>query len=549
MRHIVLFVFAFFLLTAPAYAAPAINAEGAAKLKKEVEETLSFHKKMADTMKQGISLTGDVEVTPKGNAYEVKLPGLAVVSAEEKLDIGTLIINAVPGDKGEYVTTFALPSPMTVRDDKGVAQVEATLGQQKISGTWWPALGTYTQMNTEFGNVAVKGLTSENNFNIAIASLKSTIDLKQNPDNTWSGPQVAEATGITIDTPATAETGARKLSIANLGGQAIYDKMDLAAANVLRQKFEAIFKDGKKPSQEDINKAVLDIYKNQKTLFDGVSSDFMLINLAYEAVPGPKDAPDTKPTLIKVEKFSSLAEARGMMQPKSRGGIKMSLKGLSVPNVPADVLAVIPTEFNLETNVAEIPALEISKIMAEMTVLSSTPPENNKAALLRQQKMTELSNSMGKLLAAAGSYLTVNNTYFNAPELRMTLAGKITAKEGVPPKAFGSEGGLTLNVEGMDELILKKPTAVDPKDQSKQFLSVFQMMGQPGKTADGKSLRTYKLETMPDGRILLNNADISMFSALLGGLKAAPATGGAPAQSPVAPKQAPAPTPAPAPAP
>lgn len=528
MRHIVLFFFALFIFTAPAFAAPAINAEGAAKLKKEVEDMLSFHKKMAETMQKGMTLSGEVEVTPKGNAYEVKLPGFTVVSGSDKLNLGTLTIMATPGDKGEYATTFTLPSPMILRDEKDVPQVETTVGQQSFNGIWWPTLGAYTKLDASLQDIVIKGLTEENNFNIAIGTMKSTMDLKQNPDNTWSGPQLAEASNITVTAPATEDTGARTLRAAHLGGQAIYDKMDLVATQAIRQKFGLLFKDGAKPSQEDINKAVLEIYKDQKSLFDGLASDFMLVDLAYEAAPGPKAAKDEKPVVVRLAKFSSIAEAKDMMAAKSNGRMKLALDGLSVPNATADTLAVIPTKANIEVSLDDVPAQDLARIMAEMNVLTMMPTDNKQAQQQQQQKLTELTNSLGKILAKAGASLTVRDTYFNAPELNMTLGGKMVAKEGVAPVALGSEGTLTLAIEGMDELLLKEPNTKNPT-QTKQILTVFQMMGQPGKSANGKSLRTYKLETMADGRVLLNNADISMFSTLMGGLKAAPQT------APVAP--------------
>jgi hypothetical protein len=84
------------------------------------------------------------------------------------------------------------------------------------------------------------------------------------------------------------------------------------------------------------------------------------------------------------------------------------------------------------------------------------------------------------------------------------------------------QGSMTLAFAGLDELITKLQNQVSAENASPQLgqviqgLTMLQMSGKNNPGADGKSIRTYTFDLTPDGKFLMNGADMSAMLGMMG---------------------------------
>ncbi len=129
-----------------------------------------------------------------------------------------------------------------------------------------------------------------------------------------------------------------------------------------------------------------------------------------------------------------------------------------------------------------------------------------------QQDMMMAVMSLPQILTDAGSSISVRNTKVTAPELVTTLDGSFTMKQG----------SMTLGFAGLDEMISKLQSQVSAENASPklgqmiQSLTMLQMSGQNKPGPDGKSIRTYTFDLTPEGKFLMNGADMSAMLGVMG---------------------------------
>ena len=114
-------------------------------------------------------------------------------------------------------------------------------------------------------------------------------------------------------------------------------------------------------------------------------------------------------------------------------------------------------------------------------------------------------------LTQAGSRLEVKALSLDTPAAAATLKGAATFDGKA---AFGLVAGLDMVLRGLDSTMKQLQPAPgakpDPEVQKTlATLSLAQALGAPGKDETGRDLRSYKFDLGPDGRIMLNGADMS----------------------------------------
>ena len=174
----------------PSFAAPAVDEAGAAKLKKEVEDALAFSLKVGESTGEGMKMDGQVQVTPSGSYYQVKIPGIRFDMPEGRLNVGNVVMNASPADDGAYLVSAAIPTRMTFATSNNPEAAVITIGTQKSASVWYPAYNNVTKLDSLYGNiaVAVTGKNGKPGFDVKLDQAKVVRNLVKNADGTWSGP-------------------------------------------------------------------------------------------------------------------------------------------------------------------------------------------------------------------------------------------------------------------------------------------------------------------------------------------------------------------------
>ncbi|MDE1151707.1 MAG: hypothetical protein PW788_04140 [Micavibrio sp.] len=552
--------------TAPSFAA-TVNDQGAAELKKNVEDSLAFPLDMGKRNNEGLTLTGAVEVTPKDGYYEVKLPGAAFSAAQGfKFDLGTIIANVTPGDEGEYKTALSLPAIMNVYDGANAPLATITIGSQKFNGTWIPSLAAFTKVDAEYKDVAVKS-SGNDDFSITTGGMTTTLDLKKNADGTWSGPNTFSAVNVKMHFN---EGGGADVAFDSVTAGSASDKLNLQSRKVMQDKVLKALSDAsakasadpKAPAANPVTDPALAaaMAASVESFLDGMSSSFEIANVKIHAngmaVP-EQPAKDGMPAIpgkpavpfdATLARMSSGFDVSGLQEEKGRAGMKLKLDGLKVAGADPALDGIIPTLANFELNVDDLPMKALSHqlgdfftdLMAQAATATAVP--NAGEQLQMQHRMRDqvvmLMATLPQALTTAGTKLSIHNTHTDAPDLQSTLDGDFRADAAAAKMATGT---LTLSLVGVDDLVQKlqaqsqAPNANPKLAGYATMLSMLQLYTQTEQGANGKSVRKLVFELKPDGQALLNGQPLSPPGRMAPGNMAPGMTAPAPAPTPGTP--------------
>ena len=115
------------------------------------------------------------------------------------------------------------------------------------------------------------------------------------------------------------------------------------------------------------------------------------------------------------------------------------------------------------------------------------------------------------MLQEAGTSISIQNTFLKNPDLEAKFTARVVADAAA---AIGATGKITMSVKGLDDAISKlqsmkaNPGADLKMDGYFDGLALLMMMGQPEKTADGKTVYNYVFEIKNDSKTLLNNMNL-----------------------------------------
>jgi hypothetical protein len=455
------------LLAAPASMSfAAVSSEGAVDIKKQVEEAISFPLKLQKSTGMGLVVGGPVEVTPKDDYYEVKLPAVSYAVEGMKADFGTLIMNVTPsGD--EYKTTLAIPETVTFYDAAKMPLGIIKIGAQQFSGIWLPKYRSFTKIDAEYKDLSITSPKGEK-VAINVGAVKSTLELAPDGTDIWSGPANFEMTNLHM-------TGGDKnefdLTIDSMKGSATYSKLNLQTRKDVEDKTEqalaGITKD-QKPDPVQMQSMLNSMVSSLQNYIDGMGSSFKVSGVHMKFNPGDTKGPDgktEKPIDVNLSSVSWEFKMNGLLQEKGNMSLQFGMDGLSVSNMDPGTASIVPTASNVEVHLDNLPIQELSKGLSGLfsTIVNSAVASQGvtdaaQKTALQGQIQAQVGAAMLSIpaqLATAGSKLSIVNTYAKAPDVGSTLDGSFTANAASPVIAQGS---ITLLITGLDELILKLQT-------------------------------------------------------------------------------------------
>lgn len=514
--RIIFSLFVFLAGSTPVFAA-GIDRAGAQTLKVAVEDAIRFQVEVAKASGEGLTLSGEVDVQPMGTFYQVKIPGVSIsAQGGGRFDIGTVIVNAIPGAGQEYLISMALSPQMTAYDTHNQPQFRIAAGQQKFSGVWHPDLNILTSVDARYDNVTFY-FGQKLSFAVGLDTVTSRMHLTRNADNTWSGPVLFDIKGL-----KSAPEEKLRVQIAAMTVEAVYDGINPAVSKEMQKGFNdlAMQKDSP-PTPEQARAFVENVLKNSPPLFRGIHTKMGLVGLDAGAAPAR----------VKLDKLSTTYEIKGLGQDRGSTVSKAVMSGLSVAGIngiPQEVLDLIPVAAGSEIHLDNVPMKALSdsffSMIAETAALSfSMAPTSDtlqrQAAQEKAQGMVDTAvMSMPDLLAAAGTTLTISNTFTKTAAISSSTSGKLVADALA---VFKVRGEMTLTITGLDEQI-ESLSAMAKSDPAKkelarvaQGLGFIQIMGERSKTPDGKSLRIYKFELTPEGGMLLNGKNFGMMAGMM----------------------------------
>lgn len=498
--------------------------EGAAKIKQQVEKALEFPIQLAISDGPGLVLSSGVTVTPKGSYYEVQLPGATFTAGIGfQFNLGTITANVQPNDDGSLLTKISVPSTIKAAEGDGKPVAELTIGKQEFVGTWWPELAAFTQLKSQYSDISLKSIDGDD-FSGTIETLTAFVDLKKNDDGTWSGPYGYGGKNVNLNVAMGVSASA---VIDSFEANSSYEKMNLVARKAMQDKISETLKktpQDAQPTPDQANSMIQSMVNNLSGYLDGMGNKVTASGLKLTLKGDPATVPPGQKADgldVAIQSITSQFDVSGMMQEKGSGKLHINLSGINIMSDDADIKSVLPSDLNLEFYLDDLPMQKLGKSLSEavtnvMGVFNgmNTAPDQGKQIEIQQiamMQMLALASTLPQQLSAAGSKLSIKNTYTKSPDLDSSLAGEITAN---PTSPLVAEGSITLSLKGIDELILKlqslaqKPEASPELARYASALSMLQIYGQPAAAQDGKSIRKLQLDLTKEGQIFLNGQPI-----------------------------------------
>jgi hypothetical protein len=473
-------------IPAPAPVAPAVNAapavtmEGALALAKTLGESFALLSP-AGGGRTPLILSGPPVAMPSGDHYVVALPSLSLRGQEqERLDFGSVWLTLKPLADGAYAVTVALPGSAVYLED-GDPMAVATIGEQKISGVWSPALMSFLSMEMSLKDLQIAAIFDD--FWFGVGALNFTQDLKAEtkPGDGWSGPSALALSDVRFDKGEDA-----LLSIGGLTVETVYTRFRLDKIAELMQMGGSAATAGKEPPPS----AIFALLKN---LMGGTSSRMRLTDVTAHD-------PDEKQAVafdLATLSFGGADFDRDL----ASLNFGMELKGLSFDPAPtAD--AALPTAGDIKLSLRNLPIGELLKLGEALANNAAIPGGDPAAAALKAAetaKMTLKLESLGVETAA----------------LRAHAEGDATPKQSA---AMGAVAKARLTLYGVDNLLneLKPKKNKKPDPATADLvggLTMLKAMGRPEKGKEGKDGKggglSYTFELTPQGTFLVNDADLA----------------------------------------
>lgn len=513
-----LFVLPLFFGAVTTPASAAIDANGAAHLKKMFSGYLDDRKAAMKASKRDLRTEGPLTVEPAGTYYAVTMPHITVHNPDGTYtDVGIFAINALPGDKAdEWKLTLAFPTPVTSYKADKTPRMRINIGGQTFNGIWNEKVENFTKLDAQYLNVVVDQIEDA----MTIKVPKTTIVYNLSPaagGKTWSGPLKYEMSGI--------EALRRGETVPSRVGRITLDmnvkEYDPSQAKAYQKKMATL---GGKNADGSINPEQLPgIYA---AFFDFIGSSWSGFDLriAIDNIALARPAANGMPaSIINVKQAAILFDAKGLRTGAVTSHANISYSGLRVTPPQPGFSDTVPDHLNIDMIGDKIPLKELSAMAAKNILPDTATPEQRRAAGM------QLAQLIPQLMTKAGTTIKVSNSSLGTNTYNVLMNGLLNADVKA---VMGATGKMRMEITGMEALLKIMQAQVKNPDVplvakvalQKWLLTMMavQAVGQQGKGADGKAARIYDVELGTDGKIMLNGMDLSMLQALAGA--AAPAT-------------------------
>lgn len=494
-------------VTTPAKA--AIDKAGAAHLTGIFIKLLDEQKSSARLQGQDLKTQGEVLVEPAGSYYAVTLPHLSLVHADGgTLDLGILVINAMPGANAkEWKMTLAVPTPIIGYDAAKKPISRLDIGKQSFTGVWNETIGNFSKLDARYENIT--SLSSTNGATLKIPKASIIYDLNPSADHkTWSGPTRFTMENITLTKdgdPGQSKIG--RLSMDTVVQDYSYEKM-----REYQQKMTALSGSAGAAAvnSDQLADVILDMIGG---MWGGFGSQIVLddVDITRPAIPGsPAGRLATKQIKLGFD-------AGGFATDNVTMNLKTQYDGLSLTPAPAGFSEATPARLNLDFSVEKLPYKKLIALTRQTAEAASASAEPQKNAGMLAAKL------IPQMLTQAGTTFKINKSYLGNNTYNVDLDGQLLANMAA---MMGAVGKAKLDITGLDELIAltkahMKKSDLPPETLKKLqgtfvTLTVLQLSGQQGKDAAGKPMRSYNLELTPEGKVMVNGADLTTLMTLAG---------------------------------
>lgn len=480
---------------------PTIDEAGARKIENGIKQQLPLY--FADSPgSYTIEMQGGPVAKPAKGHYEVTLPRILAHLADGAgtFDAGVVTAKVTPLEDGNYKFEAALPATMTAKPADGGTPVTVGIAGGTLSGVWLPQYDTTVDSSLSVGKVVL----SEG------ATVLGSVDgIAGTSKGTQSAPGKFD---IAIDYAATgfraAQAAGPGFSLGEVRVAMTTSGTDMAAymaiARSMQEKVKAL--EAASTGGDPAPAQVAAMFDDVGRMFDVLGSMKMTFSVKGLDVSGDGN----RVTLGDAQ--YSLGYAKGS---DGQGALSLGVGygGLSMSPTPP-MQELVPTGMTVQLSAEKLPLAALGPAMKGMIAAQSTGEEGSPERAAAEQ--LAIMPLLGAVMQS-GAVLKVENVTATAPGAGLDLKGTTQLKPGTP---FNAVADFTLVLRDLDKAVKAlgpQPgqEADESRAQAAMLLGMAQGMGTAGKTPEGATTHTYRIQVTETGQLLVNGQD---YAPMMGGM-------------------------------
>ncbi|NQZ14580.1 MAG: hypothetical protein HRT94_07140 [Alphaproteobacteria bacterium] len=507
MRLLSLCTLVLLTLTTAAHAAPAINDEGAAKVKALIEGMLERQKNAYSSTASQFVTDGDVQVEQAKTYYAVTLPDITVISQRERkgevkkliTKIGIIGMNVLPTDNPkEWKMTVAIPTPIKYMDENQTPLMKMGVERQQMMGIWNEDLDNFSKINANYNDIIFSSLDPESedkDVRIRVRNIGIKSNFTQDENNLWSGPS-----NILIeDTVVEKKYGERYTPLVRIS------KMNMAVSASefsaeAQRKLEDFTNNIDVDSEVEDPTAYLGIFPIFLDLMD--SSAFKITMNDLNILP-TGNAVSREP--LKLDEAFFGFGISGLRQKMLGNTLSFGWHGLSGVDERQNKTQAIPKTVSFSFALENLPLQPLID-MGSQLVDAGVNKDN-----IAQMAMMNAMMSLPQKLSDAGTKVSLKDTMMKHKNYQITFDGHLKATQ---ESIIGVNGGATIKSLGVNNAIIllnkqKERANEERKAQLDQLiaqLSMIQKFGQDDPS--GSDVKTIEIVLDNQGQTLINGQNM-----------------------------------------
>jgi hypothetical protein len=457
------------------------KAEQATALKQEVQDLLA---KAAGSGDKKIISFGEVAVAPDGDAFAVTIDKFAVTAPDAApLDLGKIGFKLTPdGDDIRKFSDLSLPAAVSFKGTDGKETLKLALALDHGNGSWSKKLGQMLTADVLLKNLEV---TQPSSGDKMIASdVAYQLQTKDNGQGVFDQE---------------ASIGSKLMSISDKDGQVAIADLK-GSSNVGGAKLTELM-----ALKGEWQKATASEKPGQ--LLPLLTKTFQLFkSMKFAVSTGQFTASTGGTTVFSLGGFGFDFGMEDVDQPKVKLGSSLRYAGLAIPSL-GDLVGglgaeVLPTDFSMALNVADMPLAKILDAWAKTMPDADVTDEN---AMMGTSMMA--AGIAMQAIQEAAVKINLTDGKLKAPGLTGSFSGVL---DNDPKAAMGFTGTANVELSDLDALIAKGQQFAD-QPQTQEILGTLQMMrglSERGTDAAGKPTDKFKITVDAAGNTLVNGKSL-----------------------------------------
>jgi hypothetical protein len=455
-------------------AAPPATPEGAAAIRAGLEGWIAEW--LGPQGSASIVFSAPIAVAAQGPFYAVKIPSLtATVGGPDKSAITTIAVDAIdlrltPQSAEVWAVDWRLPARIGVMGGDGT-KVEVTFGSQSGSGTYSTALDTFTALDVRLADIAAAPVAPRagENGEVAIEELFLTLSADEATAGLWDAEGAVGLRGLFIhEVDATSDT---KFTLGALDGRIGASGLDVAALlafirGVVQVDLPAAGADG-----AGALGGVADLMDTTPKLLDTFEIGWSVSDFAVTDQYGDGS----------VGKAAATVLLDGVRADTATAHITATMADLDLPDFGA-AGDLTPRLVNVDLTIEEVPSTVLTGALKEAF--------RNGAALGPEGVFELAAMQVYAALTSGQGVVRFDELLVDFPRVGIDLAGRVWSAEN---SIVGFAADMMLTIGGYKALYDLLDEAIGEDAEATQFLTAFEVLGQPAVDEQGRQGRRYQL--------------------------------------------------------